>query len=582
MRLPFATIAILGTVLSVYAGEDVVARTIAVDASQAAKDLTNCQLGANAQQFRIHYSIKKMLDSGLFAGFMQDIGRPVIRLDGRSIYGWSGRGETWKLRDAETRLRLLKQSKAGEDPAYKLFQPGDFDALAERFGIDAKPERFVITRNHPDIAWFSPEEFHRFCRANGIRLIGAINDHLYYQPESGQVFRFRDNPGYFDGAVDDFRRKLTWVKDNGYLDLYVAWEIGNECWSSWDPVLYAQYARKILAAARALQPDIRLAVPVMLRNTDDPAIQEFIAKDHRRQGWFDWHESMLPALGDDIRGFSHLQIHVYGSASRYSANQRGLDNIAEILAKTPGTDHFRYLVTEWRYTGVGGTQHRTFRTGALWNAKFAMTLLAHPRVDWSAAHEFLCTSGLGYWTPGTGNAGPNQDGSEWMFQTPDGVGEGKPGELRSTHGRPSFDVGPFGPVNRMLNELMRECPLLIEHRADLGPMSSALFAEGAGDLHWFICRSGDGSTIGGMVVNTCAQSIDLELRSGDSPLAVRSAELMSCAADRLAIPEVPGEAKAWRVEAIQAHEGRLRMPTNSILVFRAGARQTGPAEAAER
>lgn len=561
-------------------------RVLVVDFSKTGKNLNHSHLGANAQLFRSHYSMKKLLDQGdAFGEFLKLIGKPVLRMDGRSVYGWFSQEETQKLRDAEAKMRVLGRIRPEGAPGWRWFQPADYETLVKQYQIPNAPSTFTHKMNPPEVNWFSMEAFHLFCRRHGIRLFGAFNDLYYLDEASGQVVQFRDNPKYFEGAVKDAVKKLSWVVQNGYQDLYVGWEIGNESYTLWEPEHYSAYARKLASAVRKVQPGIQLAVPVIIRNTDDPAIKRFIAADPSRKNWFDWHEKMLPALGTDITLFSHLQVHVYGSASPYSANQKGLDTISAQLDKIPGTSHFRFFVTEWRYTGVGGTAHRSYRTGALWNAKFAMTLLAHPRVDESAAHEFLCTSGLGYWTPGKGNAGPWADGSEWVFQFPEQPKGGKLPEYRSDDGRPHFDIGPFGPVNRMLNELITECPVLLDHGADLGPQSSALFADGfsdadtapnpsliSTDLEWFVTTSGDRNKIGGMLVNTRDRALSISLSVESKRVSGFHFEQMTFEGQNMATPEVPGEAKAWRLKEGKAADGTLVLPPCSITRFSATRR----------
>lgn len=495
-------------------------RTHQVDLKAIRKDLGQSLLGANVQQFRSHYSLRDILAQGpAFAGFMKEIGSPVLRLDGRNVYGW--------LSLAEHR------------------------ALA---GIKA------------DALWFSMEAIHAFCTSNDLQIIGSFRDEKYLDEQTGAAVEFRNRPEHFDRAVQDNMKKLKWVLEHGYRDRYVAWEIGNECYATWDPLLYGQFARKMVAEARRLDPGIRLAVPVILRNTDDPAIAKFIAADPNRKNWFSWHDAMLPALGDQLPHITHLQIHIYGAGSAFSCNHRGLETIGAILEKIPGTRHLRYLVTEWRYTGVGGVQHRTFRTGALWNGKFAMTLLSHPRVDWTAAHEFLCTSGLGYWSPG----------DEWIFQYPQEGQTGKAPRIPNPTGKAALDVGPFGPVTRMLNEIVREYPLLLDHGADLGPMSSALFADGfkepglpdaSRDLEWFVCRSRDGGRIGGFVVNTLAHAVTWSLESGSRRLQFTRSEQMTCPPDRLQESERPGAPKFWTVSRGLGPSNTLTLPPMSLTQF---------------
>ncbi|MEK6796342.1 MAG: hypothetical protein AABZ39_16295 [Spirochaetota bacterium] len=548
-------------------------RTLAIDLTRTQKDLSRSCLGAQAHMFGSWYSMKKMLDQGAaFSTFLSNIGSPVLRMADFSMYDWFSREATTKMRDANVMLGVIKRNKASI-PEWEKVQPRDYAEVVKKYNIKSAPSEFTHKKNPPETAWFSMGEFHRFCRANGIRIVGFFSGENYYDDAADEVIHFGNNPEYFDGAVNNGMKRLSWIVKNGYQDLYVGWEIGNECWASWDPVLFAQYARKLANAAQAIQPGIWLAMPIMLRNTDDAHIQRFMAASPDSKKWFNWHDGVIPALGDDIKKISHLQIHVYGAASQYNAHYRGFETMSSVLEKFPQTAHMRYLVTEWRYTGVGGTNHRTFRTGAMWNAKFAMTLLSHPRVDYTTAHEFVCTSGLGYWTPGKGNAGPYEDGSEWVFQKLEDKGK----ELRSKDGLPHFDVGPFGPVNRMLNTLVTECPVLIEHSSDLGAMSSALFADGSGqqemdedktDLEWFICAAKDRSRIGGVIVNTRSHPTALSLAAGRDRLSIQSAEQMTCDADKQTLAEIPGEEKFWRVNAAAFDGGKLMLPPNSITSFR--------------
>lgn len=566
-------LAVLFIVFAAFTAEE---RRITIDAGKVQKDLSHSYLGANSHMFQSWYSMKKMMDQGpVFSAFLSNIGSPVLRMMGMGGYGWFSKTEFEKLLEAGAMARVFARIKPEDAPDRKGFQPKDYEAIVKKYAIKSAPTEFITKKNPPDVSWFSIDDFHRFCRSNGIRIIGEFNAVKYYDDDTGIVHTIIDSPEHFDGGVKAAVKKLSWVLKNGYKDLYAGWEIGNECYSEWDPERYAEYARKLIQAVTALQPGIELAVPAMLRDTDDAHIQRFMAASPDRKKWFNWHETMFPALGEDLKKVTHLQVHVYGSASQYNANYRGLQVISNILAQFPNASHLRYMVTEWRYTGVGGTNHRTFRTGALWNAKFAMTLLSYPRVDIATAHEFVCTSGLGYWTPGKGNAGPYEDGSEWVFQKLDDKGK----ELRSRDGLPHFDIGPFGPVNRMLNTLVTECPVLLEHASDLGAMSSALYADGSGqpvvdedktDLEWFICTTKDRSKIGGFIVNTRAQPIALALSAGAARISIQQTEQMTCDADKQTLAEIPGEEKFWRVGTAAVEGGKIMLPANSITSFRGG------------
>ncbi len=553
-------------------------RSISVNPANSQKDLSNSYMGANAQQFRSHYSIRKMLDNQKkFSDFLLSIGSPVLRMDGRSIYGWFSTEECLKLREANIKMSRLNKWRSTGKIASKKYQPEDYEAVVKKYRLSASP--VAVKSNHPDIAWFDPDLFHRFCRENKIRIIGAISDEQYYDNASGKVVYFRDRPEYFDGAVKSSMKKIAWVLNHGYKDLYVAWEIGNESFASWDPVLYAKYAKKIADAALKLQPDIKLSVPAIIRDTDDPFIKSFIKRLKAKgstANWFDWHKKMIPAIGDSIAKITHVTAHVYGAKSKYNANAKGLA-LATDLSDIPNTGHLRFLVTEWRYTGVGGTDHRTYVMGALWNAKFAMLLLSHPKIDYSTVHEFLCTSGLGYWTPGKSNGDPGMVGDEWIYQYQPGKKKSKQSQLRDPVGKPCFDIGPFGPVNRMFNELIRDCPVLLEHESDLGKMSSAKFADGVdiskhvkknGDIDWIICVSKDRSSLGGIIVNTLNHPVTVTLNFKNSKYELKNIAQMTCRPERIFTAEEPGQRKFWKVLHFPVKNNSLALPPDSITSFR--------------
>lgn len=518
-------------------------RVIKVDRLEPTKDMSCSLQGADAESFQIGsgpaagVNLKSLLTTHrqAFANAMKEIGSPVLRMADMSRYCWESAQAT------------------------------------------------AILRHEKDVSdwWYSPQEFHSFCRENNIKIIGFFDTHRWYDAATQTAVELRDpktrlvtgmTDSQLQSLVEANRRKIQWVKDHGYSDLYVAWEIGNENYAAFRdvPKVYARMAQALTDMARQVDPSAKTSITVFVcAPNDDNLVRQISDRDPSNiqdtyERWKVWSSIVLKTLGEQAKKIPLATIHLYGTALAYNANQKGLATHARFLESHPNAAHMQMIATEWRHTsGDDLIGHRRFKTAALWKAKFTMSMMSHPKMSYTGVHEFSTFSGLIY----------INDGSVWRCQSP--VSQKPLVPYPSKPGSPVYDIGPFGPVMSMANDLIRTYPMLLEHRADLGENSSVEFSSkvqpdastSAGrDIDYLIASSKDGKTIGGMVVNTFNTPVPLSLKGRFS---ITSARTLSCPAERLFEVEIPGEPKAWRVDELAAKDGVIHLPPLSVTYFHA-------------
>jgi hypothetical protein len=217
---------------------------------------------------------------------------------------------------------------------------------------------------------------------------------------------------------------------------------------------------------------------------------------------------------------------------------------------------------------VADQHHRIFKVG-LWKAKFTLVLAAHPIVDYTGVHDFLTWSGVGYYS----------DGKVWFRQ---GTAKApKKSEMyKCKTGKPSLDAGIFAPVLKMTNHIIRNYPLLLVHKADLGNNSSGLFVSArkddnssksmdklGRDLEWFICTDRAKNKIGAILVNTQSFPVNIELKDEKGKQwSVKKAEALTCPLERIFETEIPGEKKFWKLAPMNINpDGTVTVPPLSVV-----------------
>ena len=528
--------------------EKIKSRVLDFDINKVKKDLKNSIQGVDAESFEIGKSpwginLRVLLNEQRdeFKTFMNKIGRPTLRMMDISRYSWRGP-------DATDALRGYKGSKEW---------------------------------------WYSPKQLHEFCRASNIRLMGYFDICKLYNPNNGKVTsfynkktrEFKITSQQMDALVEENLYKLRWVKKHGYLDLYDGWEIGSENYirNQNTPEIYVDFVKKMTAAAKKVDPNIRLAINIFVCATDDDNLfnntginpREIKGKGEQDvyNKWLAWSNTVMTLLDKTAKEIYYVSIHLYGPSLRYNANAKGINTHVRIVKRYPNMRHARFIVTEWRHSGSGElSKHRQFKTAGLWKAKFAMVMLAHPLMDSTGVHDFLTYSGTGYWS----------DGKIWRSQWENL----KPMRtFKDSEAKSRLEIGPFGPVLGMLNKIVREYPLLLEHKADLGEYSSAYFHtrctpetknKNAGrDLEWIVAANRKKNEFAGIAVNTHRYPIRIILQSGEKKYKIMETRSEYCPADKIFECEIPGEPKFWKFEKLKVNsDGSVVLPALSINFFK--------------
>jgi hypothetical protein len=466
------------------------------------KDMANCLVGADAEAFAICINFKTLLtqQNSQFAQFLSDIGSPVLRM-----------------------MTTGRYSEYGEAASRAC-------AAVAGWGV-AFPQGTDW--------WFDMNDFHQFCRTNGIKLIGMLSTTAVWDPQTQQAVEVCNTPANFSYGVQAAVDKITAIKNNGYSDLYVAWELGNESYySKWWPNRFADYLNQLIPAVKAVDPNIRLSVDVQEG-------KETFCRDY------------LTRLGTNLSDVYYVNLHLYGASQTYEhsgrATKRGISGALSVLEGVPNSSHLRSIVTEWRHDWSADKLHRRFVSSVLWKSKFTMDMLAEPTLDYTGVHELFTWGGVGYWS----------DGNVWLRQFDNNWQE----YVNST-GQPALQVGPYGHVMKRFNDALRECPKLLDHYSEI---SDELFYDrDAGDMEWMLLTNASQTKLIGLAVNTYRDTNILQLKDGYLGSAtITSAEAITCLPENENTAEIPGGTPFLNIAPCPFTAEEITVPPRSFIYFEA-------------
>lgn len=527
-------------------------KNIELDNSAVKKNLSESYVGYDAEDFACGFNFNWMLTEGRkqFSEYCKAAGVRCLRFAEMSRYSWRG----------ELPTRMMQTEK-----------------LAHNYPKVANVrERWM--RNKLDW-WFTPESFWSFCQENRIAVLPMFPAISYYNPQDKKAHIIVNNPSHYKPAAQEAAAYVKWLKDHDYLHLAKVWEIGNESYLvGWKPAEYAAYVKELVKAVRAVQPDIKLAIPTFICTPDNPDVkavmQRMTAGNPALKGreWEIYHKNLkwsgdvIKELGEAAKYISYGVQHSYGASPSYNSNAKGVETNHKLLLAHPNSKDWRLVNTEWRdRSGEDLWCHRAFRTAALWKAKFVLLMMAYPQMDYTCAHSLFAFSGGLYWS----------DGRKWLSQWL----PGRAAELMDTNnpdGKPRFALGAFGPVVRMCNDLIDTHPLLIGHQAELGKMSSALFYKSyysrkepvQGDLEWLAATNEARDSISMIFVNTRMDTAQVAIKTkyGQALPGAATVQVMSCRPDMLDMLEIPGYKVPWQIENYGTNDQpAISIPGNSVV-----------------
>ena len=546
-------ILMLGTVCAAWTHIDAgQIKTIELDNSTVAKSLSESYVGYDAEDFACGFNFNWMLTTGRdkFSSYCQAAGVRCLRFAEMNRYSWRGELPT-RMIQAEKMAYLYPKLK---DVKTKWMQN--------------KLEW-----------WFTPESFWSFCKENRIMVLPMFQDISYYNQQEKQAYTIVNNPAHYKAAATEAAAYVKWLKDRDYLSMAKVWEIGNESYQNgWDPKEYAAYVEELVKAVRTVQPDIKLAIPTFICTPDNPDVKEVMKRMTAGnpeikgrefevyQKHLRWSGDVIKELGETAKYISYGIQHSYGAEPNYNSNIKGIETNHKLLLTHHNSQDWRLVNTEWRdRSGENLWSHRSFRTAALWKAKFVLLMMAYSQMDYTCAHSLFAFSGGLYWS----------DGTNWVLQWMPAKTAGLP-DTNNTDRKPRFAIGAFGPVVKMCNDLIDSHPLLLDHQAELGKMSSALFYKSYypelktidGDLEWLAATNANRDSISMIFVSTKPETMRVAINTkyGTALTGAADIQTLICPLNMLDSLETPGEKPFWNVNTYRTqNQSYVDIPANSVV-----------------
>ena len=524
--------------------------------AEVKKDLRKSYVGYDAEDFACGFNFNWMLTSGRreLQEYCRQAGVRCLRFAEMSRYSWRGEIETRKMMGATYAAKYPHAPQIARNTLKKKIN-----------------------------WWFSPELFWSFCRENRIVVIPMFNAESFYNPKDKKAYYFVNKPEYYQAAAAESAAYVKFLKDKDYLGLAKVWEIGNECYlKKWKSAEYADFVKELIKAVRTVQPDIKLAIPTFICSRDNPDVKVIMKRlkntspEGKKTEWqiydeaMKWTAEVIGQLGQDAKYISYGVQHSYGAGTSYNSNYKGIDSNYSLLQAVPGSRNWRLINTEWRdRSGENVWCHRAFWNSALWKGKLTLLLMAYPQMDYTAAHSLFAFSGGLYWS----------NGKEWVLQfNPD---RSRLYDGNNPNGKPRFDIGAFGPVVKMCNDLIDTHPNLLLHKAELGNMSSAFYYESflerrrnsktliKADLDYLVAVNNAYDSLAMLIVNTHSQNVEVNLKTafGKIDLGAAQVELLSCKPSLLDQLQIPGSGfYPWEVSLYgQNRQNSLNVPANSFM-----------------
>jgi len=528
------------------------AKTIKFNPSVMQKDISECYSGVQLEEYPFFVDTKWALGKGRkqFSQFSRKCNLKYIALQMQS-YSFRGEKETHAI----------------------------WKAYHARHGRTEKVIEGLIKTRHK--SWFSPKAFFSFCKENKIFVTPALSTRYNYNPKSGKGYWIPDSGDKgMRMAARENAAFVKWIIDNGYKKQVLGYIIGDEpWWGKLTPKQFIKFANWNIEEIRKIDPDAKFALPFFLCTgqiyvdlktvlTKVNAYRHY-QKKKKLSEWemykktLAWCKKMMDMIGKDAQKFTWAYIHTYGSTPQYNSNYKGLKTHDLLVKSNPFTKHLKLINTEWRFTSSGDlTSHRDFKTGALWNAKFLMTMIAYPSMAFNAAHTMICYNGMGYYS----------NGKFWERQFPKkGVWTCLPDDSK----RKQFVTGPYALVMKIFNDMVTTHPVMLTHGSDVGNSSSADYYVGifkkddtGRDLQWMLATNIQRNSLQAVFVNTRNKTLTVTLDSQKGKIDPKKAEItvFSCLESKLYQLQYPGKTTPWTKQQIVSPKlNQFKIPGNSIV-----------------
>lgn len=386
-------------------------------------------------------------------------------------------------------------------------------------------------------------------------------------------------------TINDARRRILgfvqWIVDNGFKDQVAGIELGNEPYWGSAPEQFAARWAAIVPDIKKIWPEVHLGFSIAEYRAGDPDIESVRSRLSAVDEWFEfgggewgmmkinqWSGRFINAFSNCLHHCSHVIYHFYGGTSPYGCSYAGIQRIRNFAKAFPEVRDKKVWITEWRYMADQDLFRQQSFHIAMFDALYMMMCICQPEIDGLSAHQCGQLSGGFYITDGRGHWGQRRYCApqfERPFPDPDWTG------------RPRIEVGPAGPVFKLLNEAILDHPhVLARGRRTDGSIddgsywSSHLCSSqlgGKGVLEWILLADASRESVALVVANADAQEWKPPLKTVGCSLGKPKVRVYRCRPEHVMMRQDPSAPRLSWEEEFEGEAGKVSVPGMSLATF---------------
>ena len=450
-------------------------------------------------------------------------------------------------------------------------------------------ERAAFAKKHRQTPLGDPKIYYDFLKKHDVKLLLCIEQYsTYTDVAKGET---TNDIAVVKQHMLDY---VKWIVDNGYRDMVVGFELGNEPYFGSEPEKYAERWSEIVPDMKKIFPEADIGFSIAEYRDGDPDIAAVRARSTRVDEWFkddkefgyqrvnQWSGRFIVAFSNCLDLCSHAIYHFYGGDIAYGVGPCGFGRIRNFAKVFPEVKDKKVWITEWRFTADQNLIKQQSFSIALFDAFYMMMCVCQPEIDGLSAHQCGWLSGGFYIADGRGSWCQRRF-LESMYVDPDWTG------------RPRLEVGPVGPVFKLLNEAILDHPHVLARGNRAGgsidndnywsshlcggrdKQLNAWLSDGAEPakrpktdkdiLEWILLTDKARTSVALVAANANFEDWKPSLETVGCTLGKPHVRLYRCKPEDVMRRQVPGEKPLSWEEEFEGEEGKVVVPAFSVATF---------------
>ena len=325
-------------------------------------------------------------------------------------------------------------------------------------------ERAAFAKKHRQTPLGDPKIYYDFLKKHDVKLLLCIEQYSTYTDVA---------KGETTNDIAVVKRHMLdyvkWIVDNGYRDMVVGFELGNEPYFGSEPEKYAERWSEIVPDMKKIFPEADIGFSIAEYRDGDPDIAAVRARSTRVDEWFkddkefgyqrvnQWSGRFIVAFSNCLDLCSHAIYHFYGGDIAYGVGPSGFARIRNFAKVFPEVKDKKVWVTEWRERSDEDNRCHLTHSSGLVKAHYMLSAICQPEIDGLCLHCSHSIAGVLNIADGHGGWYGQRDPGDNT-----GCGIRVYPDLDCT-GHPRIEVGPCGPVFKLYTEALLKHPLIFDH-----------------------------------------------------------------------------------------------------------------------